>query len=257
MKRLVALLFALLLVVSACDGGVLPTTTEGAPEDTTTTEAPETTTTEAPETTTSEAPVETTTTAPDDETDDETPWWLLLVVFFALLVIVMSLIRRGSRKKVTVVPGTPTWKDHARAGYADARWLYDAMGEDVAVWRGNAQFDGSTAVGASAGTGQAETWSGMQSAMDRASAALYQLEASAPDNRSAEAARSTIATMRATRAALDSRAEARYTYRKSESEGADQATLVESRDREVRASRNLTEARNAYASALTNLSTLA
>ena len=92
--------------------------------------------------------------------------------------------------------------------------------------------------------------------MDRASSALYQLEASAPDNRSAEAARAAIASMRATRTALDARAEARYAYRKSEAEGADQAALVESRDREVRASRNLTEARNTYAGTLTNLSTL-
>ena len=153
MKRLLPLLIAILIASAACDSGVLPTTTEGAPGESSTTQAPETTTTAPEETTTTAAPEETTTTvAPDDEADDETPWWLLLLVLFSLIVIIASLIRRGSRKKVTVVPGAPTWKDHARAGYADARWLYDAMAEDVAVWRGNAQFDGATAVGDAAGT---------------------------------------------------------------------------------------------------------
>ena len=44
--------------------------------------------------------------------------------------------------------------------------------------------------------------------------------------------------------------------RKAESEGADQSALMDARDREVRASRNLAESRNGFARALTDLSTL-
>jgi len=69
--------------------------------------------------------------------------------------------------------------------------------------------------------------------------------------------RNVIATMRTTRDALDARAEARYAYRKAEADNASKADLTEARDREVRTSRNLADARSAYANALTNLSTIA
>ena len=153
-----------------------------------------------------------------------------------------------------MVAAAPTWKDNARKGYAEARWLYDAMGEDVAVWRGNAQFDGTTAVGASASTGRAEDWTEMQRRLGEASDALYALEAASPDTRTAEAARATIDTMRDTRDKVDARAEARFAYRKAEDAGASQEDLIQARDREVRASRNLADSRSAFAKALTDLS---
>lgn len=171
-----------------------------------------------------------------------------------LLIVIIALVSRGGKKTTVVATAMPTWKDNARKGYADARWLYDAMGEDIAVWRGNAQFDGTTAVGASAATGRAEDWAEMQRRFGEASDALYALEAAAPDSRSADAARATITSMRDTRDKVDARAEARFAYRTSEAADVEQSQLVEARDREVRASRNLANARSAYAKALTNLS---
>lgn len=254
MKRFAVMIVVLVLFAAACDSGG-GTTTEGpgatqAPD---TTQAPDST--EAPDTTSAPGTTDpsTSTTVPGD--DGETPWWLLIVIGVALLILIIALVSRGS-KKVIVAPQAATWKDNARKGYAEARWMYDAMGEDMAVWRGNAQFDGSTAVDSSAGTNKAETWSELQKRFGTASDALYALEAAAPDTTSAQAARSTIASMRATRDAVDARAEARFNYRTVESTGSDHEPLVEARDREVRASRNLTDARNSFAKSLTDLSTL-
>jgi hypothetical protein len=248
MKRFSVIVVGLVLLTAACsgDGGVTTAPPDGS-------EAPATTaapaTTQAPDTT---SPA-TSTTVPGGDSD--TPWWLLIVIGLALLILIVALVGRGNKKVIVAAP-VATWKDNARKGYADARWMYDAMGEDMAVWRGNAQFDGSTAVDASAATNKAATWSELQTRFGTASDALYALEAGAPDTKSADAARSTIATMKTTRDAIDARAEARFGYRTSETAGADQAALVEARDREVRASRNLTEARNTFARALTDLSTL-
>jgi hypothetical protein len=131
------------------------------------------------------------------------------------------------------------------------------MGEDMAVWRGNAQFDNATAVGDTAATSKAETWAQLPASISKASDSLYALEAASPDPRTAEYARTTVTAMAAVRSALDARAEARFAYRTAEGEP-DQApsVLIEARDREVRASRNLVEARNSFALALTNLSTI-
>ena len=240
MQRLAAGLLLITIAIAACDGS-LPTTTDGVDGSTTSTEAPETT--EAPDTTVAE----------DDA--KETPWWILVVVGFGLVVVIGALVARGSRS-ATAVPPPVTWKSQARAGYAEARWLYDAMSEDVAVWRGNATFEGTTSVDATAGTSKAETWAELQLRLGKASDALYALEANAPDQRSRGAAQQTLVAMRANRDALDARAEARLAYRKAESEGSDPDALVEARNREVRASRNLAEARNSFARALTDLSTV-
>jgi hypothetical protein len=59
------------------------------------------------------------------------------------------------------------------------------------------------------------------------------------------------------RKALDARADARQNYRTVEAvDGTDTSALSDAREREVRSSRNLAEARSAYGTALTNLSTL-
>lgn len=261
-RSIIILVLLVAIGVVACDGegaDITITTTTGNGEAPDTTEAPATT--QPPEeTTTTQPPTDggdsgTDTTTPDEGAEEETPWWILILVGLGILVIIVMLVRRGSRQTPTA-PTPLTWKDHARRGYAEARWLYDAMSEDVAVWRGNARFDGTTDLDASAGTSRAETWASMSTRLGAASDELYALEAMAPDGRTADAARSTISTMRRTREALDARAEARHAYRVAESEHAPDADLREARDREVRASRNLAEARTAYAGALRDLSTL-
>lgn len=265
MKRAaLALAIILVVAVAACDGENLPTTTGGS--DTTaapTTEAPGTSeapTTEAPDTTaapTTEAPGTPGDTADGDDADTstDTPWGLLIVVGLALVILIVAFTRRGSKSATAIAPPV-TWKTHAQRGYAEARWLYDALGEDIAVWRGNATFDGTADVGSTAATGKAETWAELQRRQGAALDSLYALEASPPDNRTAATARATITTLRATRDAVDARAEARFAYRTAEKEQVAPDQLIEARDREVRASRNLAEARNAYAQALTDLSTL-
>ena len=121
----------------------------------------------------------------------------------------------------------------------------------------NAQFESATAVVDTAGTSRAETWAQLSGGITKASDSLYALEAAAPDPRTAESARSTVTTMLAVRTALDARAEARFAYRTTEAEAEPEpSVLLDARDREIRASRNLVEARNEFALALTNLSTI-
>lgn len=196
-------------------------------------------------------------TVPDGEDADETPWWLLLVVLGAFLILIIAFVSRGSKKRLVVAPAPTTWKENARKGYADARWLFDAMSEDLAIWRGNATYDSTSAVGATAGTALAETWAQLDARTGKASDSLYALEVTAPDRRTAQAASTAVASMRSVRRSVDDRAEARMNYRTVEA-GVDvgQVALQDAREREVRASRNLAEARSAYGAALTSLSTV-
>lgn len=219
----------------------------------TTTVAPATT--QAPDTTS--APDATTVPGAGDASD--APWWILIIVGLGILILVVVFATRGSKQRVVAAapPPAKTWKDYARAGYASSRWLYDAMGEDTAVWRGNAQFDDATAVGTSAGTSKAETWQQLDPRMSSATDALYSLEAAAPDQRTSQTARNTVNALHATRTALDARAESRFAYRSAERQEHDSTTLMQAREREVRSSRNLVEARNSLALALTDLSTIA
>ncbi|MEZ5176068.1 MAG: hypothetical protein R2823_07670 [Acidimicrobiia bacterium] len=211
---------------------------------------------------TTEATTPDTTTPPtttvDAETPDatETPWWILVMVGFLFVILVASFVARGRKSTVVVAsPSAPTWKDHARAAYADARWLYDAMAEDTALWRGNAQFAGTTEVGDTAGTGRAETWRALSGRFDRVKDRLYALEASAPDRRTAETARAAVEAMLVLRDALDARAESRYRYRVIDADpSAPPSELGAARDREVRASVSFNTARAGYAEALTALS---
>ncbi|MEN8041586.1 MAG: hypothetical protein ABFR95_08805 [Actinomycetota bacterium] len=252
-RILVAVVVALAALTSCgiTDGEVvLPT----APGGDTTTIAPDTTS--APDTTLAPTTTEAD-TAPVDPDETETPWWLLIIVGFALLVFLLSYVRRGSTKKVQIASPTSTWKDAARNGYTDARWLYDTMSEDLAIWRGNAKFDDSAEVGATAGTALAAAWQDMDQRLSRASDNLYSLEASAPDQRTSRAANEVVKSMRSVRAAVDARAEARLNYRTVEAQPeTTQVLLQDAREREVRASRNLAETRSGYGRALTHLSTL-
>ena len=218
-------------------------------------------TTQTPDTTqasdTTQSPAET--TVPDDRDASDAPWWILILVGLGILILVVVFATRGSKDKAAAAapPPAKTWKDYARDGYASSRWLYDAMGEDTAVWRGNAQFDDTTDVGQSAGTAKAETWQRLDGRMTSATDNLYSLEAAAPDQRTAQTARNTVNALITTRTALDARAESRFAYRSAERQEHDSTTLMQAREREVRSSRNLVEARNSLALALTDLSTIA
>ena len=154
----------------------------------------------------------------------------------------------------------PTWKELARSGYADSRWLFDHLTESLALWRGNAKYDQKTDVGATAETASAETWQKLSGHMNAATDHLYALEAAAPDTRTAETARGVVDRLNETRAAVDARAEARYAYRATEAEGEGQpdrsTRLAAARDREQRSSENLTESRRRLAEALTSLSAI-
>lgn len=259
--RMFAILTGVMLLLAACTGQ-LPGTTEapGATQAPPATDAPSDT--EAPGDT--EAPA--TTQAPgtsqpvEGDTDADggaTPWWLLVVVGGAFLILIIAFVARGSKKEVIVAQPKVTWKDTARLAYADARWLYDALSEDLAVWRGNAKFDDTSDIGATAATALAQTWQQLETRIGEANNNLYALEASAPDQRTAEQANTTITTMRSLRKAVDNRAESRMGYRTVEaSETSTRDRLVDAREREVRTSRALAEARGAFGTALTNLSTL-
>jgi hypothetical protein len=236
---------ALMLVIAACGPGTDSGTTVPSAAGTT---VPSTAgTTQASDT-----------TAPGEDGDDsETPWWVLLLVLAGLLLLIVAFVSRGSKKSAAVSPPRVSWKDNARAGYADARWLYDAMTEDLAVWRGNAMFDAESDEPMAAGTSLANTWQLLDGHMGQAGDQLYALEASAPDQKSAQMASVTISTMRALRSMVDARAASRMNYRTTESGGgAKDTSLSDAREREVRSSRNLAEARSAFGSSLTNLSTL-
>jgi hypothetical protein len=93
--------------------------------------------------------------------------------------------------------------------------------------------------------------------MEQASSSLYALEAAAPDQRTVQKAGATVSSMLAVRGAVDARADARSSYRTVQSANdADTAALQDAREREVRSSRNLAEARSTFGTALTNLSTV-
>ncbi len=174
-----------------------------------------------------------------------------------LVVLLIGWLMGRSRKSVPVaVPPAPevTWKDHTRGGYAQARWLYDSLTEDLAVWRGNALFEGESNAAAAAGTSLAGIWAQLSHRTDRANSSLYHSEATAPDQKSAETIRNVVAAVRTTRAAVDARAEARLNSRTAEA--SDETALTTAADRERLASGSLTEARGHLAGALTALSAI-
>lgn len=245
----------LMVLVSACTTDTDPSTT--VPDTPDTTESSDTTdssdTTQSPDTTQA-----TDTTAAADAADDsETPWWLLLLVLGAFLLLIVAFVARGSKKNVVVAPPPVSWKDNARSGYTDARWVYDAATEDLAVWRGNALSAGEDAAPTVAGSSFATNWQQLDGRVGKTSDELYAFEGSAPELRMGQIAGSTISSMRAVRLAVDARADARLNYRTVEAAGStDTTALSNAREREVRSSRALAEARSAYGAALTDLSTL-
>lgn len=180
----------------------------------------------------------------------QAPWWLLILVLAGLVVILLTIVRRGSRKNRAMDP--TSWKADARSGYAHAHWLYDAMSEDLAVQRGNTLFEsvGDTVSGSSAD----DRRHAFERRYGEASDSLYRLEVGAPDNRSAAAAHTLITAVITTRKAFDARADARLGYRRSAAAEKDGPDLTEARDREVRTSIALSEARVRFSDALAELS---
>jgi len=199
-----------------------------------------------------------TTTVPDDgesDTGSVTPWWLLILVGVALIMIVAALVSRGSSP--TTEPSPATWKDRARTGYAEGRWLADSLSEDLAIWRGNSAVDAGTTPIPDSGRAHEDTWKQVPIRLENAKTALYSLEASAPDSRARSYAQSAVVALDTLRAAVDSRADARATYRTLErSEPSGSPTLAEARDREIRSSTNLHRSRDELSKALGALATI-
>ena len=245
---LVTVLLALSL--AACGDITLPVESTEAPPGT---EAPETTdapaTTEAPPAT--EAPP-TSETPAEDESETN---WLLLIGLFLLAFLLIGMIMGRSRKNAAVplpVSTERTFKDYVRDGYSEARWLFDGLTDELAIWRGNALYDHRTGADDSAGTAMLATWSQLDDRMNQAKDELYRAEAAAPDQNTAQMIRATILAVGETRTAVDARAEARLGTRQTES--ADQSALAEAGERERLSSANLAEKRQKLNDALVALS---
>jgi hypothetical protein len=186
----------------------------------------------------------------------------LLFLGLALLAILLVgvLIGRGRRRSKPVatpaaapVPQKAGFKDHVRDGYSEARWLFDAFSDDLAIWRGNALFEGATGPDDSAGTALAATWGQLDERMGRATDALYRAEAAAPDANSSQTVRAVIDAVNSTRSSVDARAEARFNTRQA----ASQFDVAEASERERLASVTLAENKQSLNDALVALSALA
>jgi hypothetical protein len=256
-SRYVLFSVAFIMVLVACQGTEPPGGT-GAP--TPTVERPEPT---APPAT--EAPAPEPTVAPPvaeepaEGEDEGLPPEALWIGLGLLLIVLLIGWAMGRSRKSTPAPvaATPvvTWKDHIREGYSEARWLYDGLTEDLAVWRGNALFEGKSDAGAAAGTSFGETWAQLGDRTDKATDSLYRAEAAAPDQTSAETIRNLVAAFQTTRSAVDARVEARSNSRRVDT--SDQTAAAQAAERERLASTNLTEARGQLSEALTALSAMA
>jgi hypothetical protein len=256
----VLLTVVLTMVLAACQG-IEPPGEPGEPGVTTSTvDLPETT---EPSPDPTEAPEPTSTAPPSTEEPAESEGeglpteaiWIGLGVLLLFLVIGWLM---GRSRKSTPLPAVAapvvTWKDHTREGYSQARWLYDSLTDDLAVWRGNALFEGIPDPSASAGTSLAATWAQLSDRTDKATNSLYRAEAAAPDQMSAETIRNVITALQTSRSAVDARAEARLKSRGVD--GSDQAAATQAANRERLAAGNLTDARAQVAGALTALSAI-
>ena len=252
--RYVLLTLIFTMTLAACDS--IGSGIESSPS-TPTAEEPETTTppaTEAPPDTeappATEAPVE----GEEEGLPSEALWiGLGILLLFLLIGWGMGRSRKSAAAPVAAVP-VVAWKDHAQEGYSEARWLYDGLNEDLAVWRGNALFDGASDAGEAAGTSLAQTWAQLGGRTDKATDSLYRAEAAAPDQTTAETIRNVVAALQVTRSAVDARAEARFNTRGVDA--SDQSNAAQAAERERLASGTLAEARTQLSAALTALSAI-
>ncbi len=248
----IGLVLAVLLIVGSlvagCDGsgeGTGPTVEPTQPDTPVTTAPPAETT----------APPAQTTVAPDTDTD-ETPWWVLLIVLGAIFLLIIALLA-GRRKKTPAPAVVPVWRTHAQSGYAESRWLYDNLTEQLAIWHGDAEFEGT--IGQATEAEQARIWDQLAARMDQATADLYALEAAAaPNSPALRAAQGVVGSLKETYAAVIERSDARHSSHAAESGSSEEAEqgaeLAAARDHEMRASTALAEARPRLAAALTDLS---
>lgn len=239
----VAALLVLALVVFVGSGTAMATDDDGS-----TTE-----TTSAPDTT---GPGEGTSEGEGSATDEETPWWVLIIIGVAIIILIGIVAGSGRKKETVVVTEAPstTWKTRARAGYADAHWLYDNMTEDLAVWRGNATADATTGAAPAAGSAKSDAWDQLGPRLNRGTDALYAAKAEAPDQQSQALVQAVVTDLNAVRSDVDGRAEARRQARVAES--AEATAQAAARDDERRASQRLAEDRNRLAVSLTNLASV-
>ena len=185
-----------------------------------------------------------------------TPWWVLIIVGTGLAVLIGSFVWGGNKHLATRPIDPSDWKAHARSGYIGGRWLYDSMGEDLAVWLGNELSETSSDAIDQDHTKSA-TWSAVPARLESARDSLYALEVTAPDHRSAEVARKAVSALLEVRSEVDVRADARAAYRNAAARPETlPALLIEARDNEVRASSQFNASRTRLALALTALSAL-
>lgn len=250
---------AIIVLLAACQGSdpSLEPTEPGAPAPTI--ERPEITApspepTSAPEPTAAPPQAEAPESGDGEGLPQEAVWiGLGLLLIFLLIGWLMGRSRKSAPVPVAATPEV-TWKDHTRGGYAQARWLYDSLTEDLAVWRGNALFEGKSESGTAAGTSLAGIWVQLGDRTDQANSSLYHSEATAPDQKSAETIRDVVTALRTTRAAVDATAEARLNSRTAEA--SDDTASTQAADRERLVSGSLTEARGHLAGALAALSAI-
>jgi len=188
------------------------------------------------------------------ESEGDTNWPLLVGLFLLVFLLVGMVIGRSRKKTPVPVPisAEKTFKDYARDGYSEARWLLDGLTDELAIWRGNALYDHRTEADDSAGTAMLATWSQLDDRMNQATDHLYRAEAAAPDQNTAQTVRATISALGETRTALDARAEARFNTRQMET--TDQVALAEAGERERLSSTNLAGTRQKLSDGLLGLS---
>lgn len=168
-------------------------------------------------------------------TSTDTPWWVGVIVVVGLAAVVASLIAR-SKAQQTKPTSRDTWKDHAVRAHAELRFLYDDATEDAAI-------------------GAPDRLLSLQERETTAREHLYLLEASAPDNRVRGVAVECNETAQELLSAYSARRGARRSY--EETDAGDPEALRTARDREVRASRNLSNARLRLDAAISSLSRVA
>ncbi len=186
--------------------------------------------------------------------DEDAPWWVLLIALGAVLVIIVALSSSRRDRNGGAPPSAN--RQRAQRAYADSRWLEDHFDESLAIWRGE-QLAGMADDGND--SANAVTWSQLGSRVNRASDALYSMEALAANPGEAETARGVVEALNTTRRALDARAEAHFAYLEASAEsaaGENTTELVAGRDREIRASNALATARADLADAVRGLGKL-
>lgn len=177
---------------------------------------------------------------PELEAEDDgssAPLWVLVI----LAIIVVGFIsyfgaRAGGKKQsqtapVQAPPPPPSapaaWKEGARSAYADARWLYDEMDVELAVWRGDTLYEAQISNSSAAiNTTHQSTWNQLPARLSAERDALYRVESTSGDQHVAQVATALVDNLNATRASVDCIADARRNRRATEDEGSKRAPSI-------------------------------